>query len=137
MSSNYIIKSHKPFDKTLESLKENLMDHGFGVLWAFDLKGKMLEKGFEFDRNYMILEVCNPKQAHDVISVNHEAGLFLPCKVAIYEEHGDVYVGMPKPTALIGLLGDDKLDAPAHSVESSLKSAILKSCEVFHDQELS
>ncbi len=136
MNVNYKMKSHKSFEDTIEDLVESLKEHQFGVLWTFDLKGKLIEKGLDYDRQYTILEVCNPKQARDVLNTNHEAGFFLPCKIIVYEDHGDIYVGMPRPTSLIGLLGDSDLISVAETVESSLKTAILKSCEVFNDKDL-
>lgn len=137
MDVNYKIQSHKSFEDTIEDLKDSLKEHGFGVLWEFDLKGKLVEKGLDYDRKYTILEVCNPKQALEVLNINHEAGFFLPCKIIVYENHGDIYVGMPKPTFLINLLADSSLEQAAKTVESSLKTAILKSCEVFNDKDLS
>lgn len=55
---------------------------------------------------------------------NIEAGYSLTCKMVVYEENSSVYVGMVKPTALIGMLENSGLFHIAAEVESELTTAI-------------
>jgi uncharacterized protein (DUF302 family) len=34
-------------------------------LWELNFKDKLQEKGLDFDKNFKILEVCNPVQAKE------------------------------------------------------------------------
>jgi len=124
MDMIYKVQTEKGFESVIADLKKSLGDHHFGVLWELDFKEKLKEKGLVFDRNFKILEVCNPNQAKKVLEENIEVGFFLPCKMVVYEEGGSVFVGMPKPTALIGMIHDDKLAGIALEVENALKAAI-------------
>jgi uncharacterized protein (DUF302 family) len=125
MDINYQVKTDKNFEKALEDLKKSLSTINFGVLWELNFKDKFKEKELEFDRNFMVLEVCNPKQAKEVLDINIEAGYFLPCKVVVYENEGSVFIGMPRPTSLISMIdGKDELKSIAKDVEKYLKSAI-------------
>lgn len=48
------------------------------------------------------------------------AGYFLPCKIVVYEHEGKTKIGMPKPTALISLLNDEKMKLFAKDIEDRL-----------------
>lgn len=120
----YRVQTNKSFEKAIEDLKESLSNHKFGVLWELNFKEKLKEKGLDFDKNFKILEVCNPVQAKKVLEENIEVGYFLPCKIVVYEDSGFVFIGMPKPTELIGMIKDNNLISIALEVESELKSAI-------------
>ena len=54
----------------LPRLENAAKEHRFGVLGTIDLKAKMTEKGVPFDRDCVILEVCNPQQAKKVLEQN-------------------------------------------------------------------
>jgi uncharacterized protein (DUF302 family) len=124
MDINYKVVTEKSFENAIESLKESLSKHNFGVLWELNFKDKLKEKGLDFDRNFKILEVCNPKQAQEVLLKNIEVGYFLPCKMVVYEDKDSVIMGMVKPTAFIGMMDDVELSTIAIEVENNLKSAI-------------
>lgn len=51
-------------------------------------------------------------------------GYFLPCKMVVYEDNNAVFIGMIKPTGLIGMINNDELFNIAVEVENELKSAI-------------
>ncbi len=53
----------KNLNDSIKSLEDNLKKHGFGILWQLNFKEKLEEKGLEFKDDFVILEVCNPKQA--------------------------------------------------------------------------
>lgn len=124
MDISYKIKTDKNFNKAVDDLKESLGNHKFGVLWELNFKDKLKEKGLKFDRNLKILEVCNPPQAKQVLEKNIEMGYFLPCKMTVYEDNNAVFIGMLKPTGLIGMINNDELFNIAIEVENELKSAI-------------
>lgn len=80
---HYTVETAKTIEQAIEALTENLKAEKFGVLWRFDMKEKLHEKGVEFDMPYEILEVCNPVEAKRVLSEDALVGYFLPCKLAV------------------------------------------------------
>lgn len=123
MDIRYKVATEKTLEEALAAIKESLGRHSFGVLWELDFKKTLESKGLEFGRQFRVLEVCNPKQAKEVLEANLEAGYFLPCKIVVYELEGTVYIGMPRPTGLIGMI-DESLLGVAGEVEQTLKTAI-------------
>lgn len=121
---HYRKETSKSFDEAVLAIKDSLKNYGFGVLWELNFKDKLREKGLEFDKNFKILEACNPGKAKKVLDEEIEAGYFLPCKVAIYEKNDKIYIGMIKPTTLIDMMDSDHLVTIAEEVEDQLVQAI-------------
>ncbi|RBW70167.1 DUF302 domain-containing protein [Bacillus taeanensis] len=124
MEFDFTVETSRDIDEVVSSLEEALQQDGFGVLWDFDLTGKLQEKGMDFNTPFRILEVCNPKEADRILKENKMVGYFLPCKIVVYEDSGQTKVGMPKPTALINLADDQSLNEIAMDVEKRLIHSI-------------
>lgn len=124
MDTNYEVSTNKSFERAIEDLKESLKNHKFGVLWQLNFRDKLNEKGVDFERNFEILEVCNPQQAKQVLETYLAVGYFLPCKMVVYEDDTSVKIGMIRPTILVDMVQNDVLSKIAVEVENDLKSAI-------------
>lgn len=114
----------KGLNDAIQSLKENLKEHSFGVLWELNFKDKLKEKGLEFKEDFVVLEVCNPKQAKEVLERNIHIGYVLPCKMVVRTENGQTYIGLLRPESLIGLFDEADLNDVAKKVEEALKASI-------------
>ena len=121
---DYTVTTVKGFDQAITDLKKVLSDRKFGVLWELDVPSKLKEKGVDYAGPFRILEVCNPLKAKGALEANVRAGYFLPCKVVVFVEDGKTKIGMPRPTVLIGLLGDESLRTMAEEVEAELSAAM-------------
>lgn len=124
MNVVYEKKTDKELNEAIESLTEHLKENGFGVLWQLNFKDKLNEKGLDFENNYVVLEVCNPKKAKEVLDKNSHVGYVLPCKMIVREENGQTYMGMTRPEALIGLFDEPGLIDMAKEVEEILRKSI-------------
>lgn len=124
MNYDYSIKTSLGIDEVVQNLEKTLKEDGFGILWDFDLKSKLQEKGMDYNTPYRVLEVCNPKEAERVLNENKKVGYFLPCKIVVFEEEGETSVGMPRPTALISLVENETLSEIASDIEKRLITSI-------------
>lgn len=114
----------KNLNDSIKSLEDNLKKHGFGILWQLNFKEKLEEKGLEFKDDFVILEVCNPKQAKEVLEENIHIGYVLPCKMVVRSENNKTYIGMTSPEILIGLFESPELREIAKKVEEALRNSI-------------
>ena len=121
---DYTVVTDKNMENAIQSIEESLKEEKFGVLWKFDIKEKLQEKGLDFQKEFKVLEVCNPQEAFRVLNENEMAGYFLPCKIVVYEDSGKTKIGMPKPSALISLLNDEKMQQFAKDIEDRLMLCI-------------
>lgn len=124
MNFHYSVETSKTVDEAVQALEESLQANKFGVLWQLDLPAKLQEKGVDFTTPYRVLEVCNPHEAKKVLTLNPLAGYFLPCKIVVYEVDGQTHIGLPKPSALMDVMGDPALADIAAGVEASLVQAV-------------
>ncbi|MBB4823425.1 uncharacterized protein (DUF302 family) [Sporosarcina luteola] len=128
MDFHYTVMTNKTIEDAISSIEQNLKAHKFGVLWQLDLTETLQKKGVDsYTSPYRILEVCNPTEAAQVLEHNSLAGYFLPCKITVYEEEGNTKIGLPRPTAMIGLVNDAELTSVAQKIEKLLISILEKS----------
>ena len=123
---DYTVITNKSIDDAIQSMEESLKEEKFGVLWKLDMKEKLQEKGLDFQKDFKVLEVCNPYEAQRVLNENEMAGYFLPCKIVVYDDKGQTKIGMPRPTSLISLLNNEKLKVLAKDIEDRLINCIDK-----------
>jgi len=124
---DYTVETKKSINEAVTSLETNLKEEKFGVLWMFDIKDKLQEKGLDFNQEYKVLEVCNPHEAQRILNENLLVGYFLPCKIVVYSDNGQTKIGMPRPTALIKLVNNDEIIKLAKDIEDRLINCINKS----------
>ena len=120
----YEKSTNKSLSEAISSLESNLKESGFGILWQLNFKDKLQEKGLEFKDDFVVLEVCNPKQAKEVLEENIQIGYVLPCKMVVRREGDKTYIGMTSPEVLIGLFEGSDLKEVAKKVEEALQNSI-------------
>lgn len=107
-------------------IEDLLKEKGFGVLWSFNIKEKLNNKGLEWENDIINLEVCNPFEAKKVLDKNIFASYFLPCKITVLKDGNDIKIGMIKPSYLIQMIGDEELKEQAIEIENELIEVIQK-----------
>ncbi|WP_026700758.1 DUF302 domain-containing protein [Salibacterium aidingense] len=117
---HYTVETNQAIEEAMSSLEESLKEEKFGVLWHFDIKETLQNKGFAFNQPYHVMEVCNPQEAQRVLSENQMVGYFLPCKIVVYDDGGTTKIGLPRPTALIEMVNDPSIKDFAQDIEVRL-----------------
>lgn len=112
------IETRKTVQEIEKSFPEVCAKYKFGVLGNYNLRQKMNEKGVPFNRECLIFEVCNPKQAQKVLEANIFIATVLPCRIAVFQEGGKTIIATIKPTALLGLFPNPELKPVAEEVET-------------------
>ena len=121
----YIKETRKSVDQAFNDLEASIKQHGFGLLHHYDFKQTLKEKGFELLNECLVLDVCNPKQACEVLHMDMAINMALPCRISIYEEKGKTYIGMVPPSVLLGLVSSSsELREAAESVEQTTRQII-------------
>jgi|SRR5699024_196096 len=121
---HYTVETNKSIKEAIESLESSLKEEKFGVLWQFDIKDTLQKKGFDFQKDYIVLEVCNPKEADRVLAQNELVSYFMPCKIVVYDSGGKTKIGLPKPSVLLAMVEDEKLKEFALDIENRLIASI-------------
>ena len=103
----YIVDTDKPFAQAATDLDEAVKRNGFGVLHIHDLAVTLRSKGFPFDEECRIFEVCNPGQASKVLATDMRLNMALPCRISVYTEQGKTRIGLIRPEPMLASLSDD------------------------------
>jgi len=121
--------SKKGFDNVLRRVKSAFLEQGFGVLTEINVAETLKKKmGINYKDKYVILGICNPKFAYDLLKQEKEIGLVLPCNVIVYESgKGKIVVSALNPEIALeifnkkdrsGRIEDIKCDAREKIVEA-------------------
>ena len=104
---------------------EALAREGFGIITQIDVKSTFKAKiGVDF-RNYQILGACNPKLAHEALSLEDKIGTMLPCNVVVQDtDDGKVEIAAIDPVASMAAVDNPRLKEAAMAVREKLKAAI-------------
>ncbi|OFX24235.1 MAG: hypothetical protein A2041_15150 [Bacteroidetes bacterium GWA2_31_9b] len=113
------------FNDVVQSLNEDLLKSGFGLITEIEMDKKLNEKLNVNLKPYKILGYCNPKFAYDALQENNDIGVFLPCKVIVKQlDNSMVEVVSANPALLMNMLGNKKLSSMGDEVAAILKSVI-------------
>ncbi len=83
--ADYTIQStvDRPYEETVEAVRGQLAEAGFGVLTEIDLKAT-LKKKLDVDVTpQVILGACRPELAHRALEVEPSIAALLPCNVVV------------------------------------------------------
>lgn len=113
-----------PYEEAVSRVKEALKAEGFGVLTEIDVRRTMREKlGAEMEP-YIILGACNPPLAHRALEQEPDIGLLLPCNVVVRAEGNGSRVDVADPQAMLGIVGNEELNAVAEEAKKRLLRAV-------------
>ncbi|KXG42936.1 DUF302 domain-containing protein [Tepidibacillus infernus] len=121
---HYTVTTRKDMDQLLIDIEAALKEIQFGILWKFDLHEKLEEKGFSSEKEHTVLEVCNPKEASEVLAIAPLSSYFLPCKIVISRDEKETQIGFIRPSVLIGIMENEELIKKGKEIEEKLTLAI-------------
>jgi len=114
----YIVETNKTFEQASADLEVEVKNLEFGVLHVHDLGETLRNKGVDFEEDCKIFEICNPKQAATVLSIDMRLNMALPCRISVFTEKGATKIGMIKPERMLSSLSEEPaLLEVAHEVE--------------------
>ena len=115
------------FDGLIDRVTSALKGEGFGILSRIDMHAKIEEKIGKKLPKVVILGACNPTMAYEAYTANSDVASLLPCNVVVRDIGASrVSIEIIKPSAMMKLLGDKKLDRLALEADVLLKNVIAK-----------
>ena len=113
-----------PFDETVERVRGELANEGFGILAEIDVQATLHEKLGIDPEPYLILGACNPPLAHRALSAEPDLGTLLPCNVIIYRADGETHVSAIDAEKLLSIVGNSDLAPMAEEVRQKLGAVV-------------
>lgn len=126
MNPVLVYRIAKPLSEADPAVREALKSQGFGILTEVNVTATLREKlGIE-TRPYTILGACNPKIAHQAMSIEPNVGAFLPCGIALYEgaNPGETIAAIQDPGIIGTAFAAPGLVGPAGEAREKLQAAL-------------
>lgn len=121
----HVVETKKSVSQAMQDLEAAIAANNFGLLHTYDFRQILAGKGFTLPGECRVLEVCNPRQASEVLAVDMALNMVLPCRVSVYEDKGRTFIGMVPPTDLLPLVSTDPaIGSAATEVERAMKAII-------------
>ena len=113
------------FSEAIERIPAALKTEGFGILTTIDVKATLKAKLDVDMPAYTILGACNPKMAHQALTLDPTIGVNLPCNVVVRDlVDGRVEVRAVDPIQTIAAGGREHLAGIAGQVREMLARAL-------------
>ena len=98
---------HRPYEETLEAVRVQLGEAGFGVLTEIDMRATLKQKLGVDIAPQVILGACRPQLAHEALQADPSIAALLPCNVVIRSvDDQTTVVEAFDPAAMVSLTGD-------------------------------
>jgi uncharacterized protein (DUF302 family) len=82
----YTVTTNTDINTIKNEIEEKAKEVGFGVLKEYAFKDILKSKGHPIEREIIVYELCNPAAAQEVLTVNPEVSVYLPCRISVYEK---------------------------------------------------
>jgi len=115
----------RPYEETLERVREHLVEAGFGVLTEIDLAATLRAKlGIDHDPQ-VILGACRPHLAHQALQADPRIAAMLPCNVVVtYESAERTRVEAFDPAAMTAFSDSPEIKGVADEARRRLSTMI-------------
>ena len=103
----YKVYSGKDISKVVEKVEAACERYKFALLHDYVYHEVVESKGFPIERKVYIYEVCQAKVAALVLTDEPSFAPFMPCRVAVYEEAGQVTISTQNMELMLNTLKDN------------------------------
>ncbi len=121
------VESSKPLEEVRQKLEETAKSKGFGVMSVHEVTNILQSKGHPISYGCVIVEICQPKAASQVLSKRPDISTAMPCRVSIYEENGKTVLATISPLQMIEMFNEPELKDIAQEIESTVKEIMEES----------
>ncbi len=116
--------SKKDLYELRNALEEALKSNQFGIMTEIDVAKVMKKKGIEFDKELLLLGVCNPEVAKEALTINSDVSVSLPCSITIEKTETGSTVKLARPSFIVNYYKNEGLDKLGERAEDTLVQAI-------------
>jgi uncharacterized protein (DUF302 family) len=119
----YQISSKLPIEKVTEKVPAACEEKKFALLHTYVYHDIVESKGFPIDRKVYIYEICQAKTAAAMLTDFPHFSIFMPCKLAIYENNGETIISTMNMAIMLNAVSSNpELFKGATALFNTLKS---------------
>jgi uncharacterized protein (DUF302 family) len=115
------LESDLPIDQVASKVETACQNHNFSLLQSYDYHQILESKGFPIERKAYVYDICQAKTASMMLTSNPEFSIFMPCTLALHEDHGKTVISTMNMGIMLKAVRKDKaLFAEATSLFNKL-----------------
>ena len=119
----YKIVSNQQIERIAEKVPEACEQNKFALLQTYVYHEIVESKGFPIKRKVFIYEICQAKVAATMLTDFPHFSIFMPCKLALYEENGNTVISTMNMEIMLNAVSSNPvLFKEATSLFNTLKS---------------
>ncbi|ADC90000.1 protein of unknown function DUF302 [Thermocrinis albus DSM 14484] len=122
MLINY--ETTKSVEDVVKVLEEKAKSLGFGVMAVHHVSQILSNKGVPIDYQCVIVEVCSPRHASQVLTKNPYISTAMPCRISVFQKDGKTVISTMAPTAMLEVFNEPELKPVAEEVEKLMKEIL-------------
>jgi uncharacterized protein (DUF302 family) len=117
------IISTQSIEKIAQKVSTECENHKFTLLQTYTYHEILENKGFPIKRKVYIYEICQAKTASLMLTDYPQFSIFMPCKLAIYENNGETVISTMNMEFMLKAVGSNQeLYKEATTLFNTLKS---------------
>jgi uncharacterized protein (DUF302 family) len=97
---DYTRKTAKSYAATLSAVQEAAKTEGFKISGVHDIAASLRKEGIEREP-YAVVEVCKAELAAEVLKAEPRFGVFMPCRIVVYQQGENTIMTSVLPTRLL------------------------------------
>jgi uncharacterized protein (DUF302 family) len=114
---------NKPVEKVSEKVPSTCEKYKFSLLQTYVYHEILESRGFPIKRKVFIYEICQAKTAASMLTDFPHFSIFMPCKLAIYEDSGNTIISTMNMEVMLKAIGSNQeLYKEATALFNTLKS---------------
>ena len=119
------MESNQPIETIAQRVPAGCETHKFALLYTYNYHEIVESKGFPIKRKVFIYEICQAKVASKMLTTNPEFSIFMPCKIALYEQDGKTVIATMNMEILLKAVEENReLYIEAMALFNNLKSLL-------------
>ncbi len=119
-------KTDKSLQEVLENFEKIAEEQNFSTLGEFKMHEILKEKGNYIENKFYIIELCNPKYAQQMLTLNPSISPYLPCRVSVYTKEDGTFISTILPTKIMESIGSDNGKEIAEEMETLILEMMKK-----------
>ncbi|SHK18211.1 DUF302 domain-containing protein [Thermocrinis minervae] len=115
------LESTKSLEEIRQKIEEKAKEKGFGVMAVHEVSKILENKGVPINYSCVIVEVCSPRHASQVLSKNAYISTAMPCRIAIFDQGNKRIISTIDPVAMVEMYNEPELRGVAEEVSKLMK----------------
>lgn len=120
---NYKVTSEKSIEQILKSLETVLPQYRFGLQHTHNMQQNLNNKGIEFDTESLILDVCQPQVAAELLNIDLNLSCVMPCKITLNRKDDQTIIALNPLVKMVEMLNPQAINI-AKEAETTLQKIV-------------